>query len=264
MNSRHHLFFFSILLLIALLVSCTTSPASLASGSIATQAVETAQPGNPSSNGGCSNAYFPTSLGTSWSYSSSGNPLGAYTFTWTVAGLNEQGLTTNDQYSTGVHAIIKWTCNNGNLAALNGGSNSLSLTTSKVSMKSNSITAEGYNIPANFDAGNSWSEKVIVDGTVINNAAKTVTTQIVTQLNCSVAGTDSITVPAGKFDTVKASCTETVSVSALMQGTAVPAGAPVTIHVTNWYAKGVGLVQSVRKGGTTGAETISLTHYEVH
>ena len=263
MISHHSPLIICSLILIVILAACAQSPTALPSGNIGSSAAATSQPVNASSGGGCSNAYFPTSIGTNWSYSSSGSPLGDYTYTWKVTDLSDKGFSTDDQYSTGVNATIKWNCQNGNLAALNGGSNSLTLSTSKVKMTSDSVTAQGYNIPANFDTGASWSEKVSVDGTVATSATKTVKTQIVTNLNCSTAGTDSITVPAGKFDTVKVSCSQTVSVSALLQGTPVPAGAPVTVNITNWYAKGVGLVQSIRNGGTIGTETIVLTQYKV-
>jgi hypothetical protein len=263
MNSRQSHFIISSLLLIVMLAACAQSPASAPSGSTGSPAAATSQPVSASASGGCTNAYFPTSSGTSWSYSSSGSPLGAYTYTWTVTDLSDTGFTTSDQYSTGVNATIKWNCQNGNLAALDAGSNSLNMTTSKVTMTSNSITAEGYNIPATFDTGNTWSEKVTVNGTVTASATKTVTSQIATQVNCTSAGPDTITVPAGKFDTVKATCSETVAVSALVQGTAMPAGAPVTESVTDWYAKGVGLVQSVKTGSITGTETIVLIQYNV-
>ena len=252
MNSRHHRFILSSLLIIALLASCSQSPASAPPASTGSPAIA-----------GCSNAYFPTSIGTSWSYSSSGSQQGGYTYTWTVTDLNDQGFTTSDQYSTGVNATIKWTCQNGNLSALNGGSDSLSLTSSKATLKSNSIASEGYNIPANFGSGNSWAEKVTVDGTITTSTSKTANVQIVTQLHCAIAGTETISVPAGKFDTVKAACTQTLSLSALVQGTAVPAGSPAKEGITNWYAKGIGLIQSVRSGTTNGTETIVLTQYSV-
>ncbi len=264
MNLRHNHLIVSSILFIVILASCGQSPASVPSEGTGSTAAATSQPVSASSSGGCTNAYFPVSSGTSWSYSSSGSPLGAYTYTWTITDSSNAGFTTSDQYSTGVNALIKWNCQNGNLAALDAGSNSLNMTTSKVTMNSNSITAEGYNVPANFDSGNTWSEKVTVNGTVTGSSAQTVTTQIVSQVNCSAVGPDTITVPAGKFDTVKATCSDTVAVSALLQGTAMPAGAPVTENITNWYAKGVGLVQSVRTGGTTtGTETIVLTQYKV-
>ena len=254
---NHHPIYIALILSI-ILVACAHGPAGTSSSSKAT-----VPPGNPSGNGNCANAYFPTSVGTSWSYASSGSPLGAYTYTWTVTSLSSTGFSTSDQYSTGVNAEIKWECQNGNLAALTGGSNSLSLSTSMVKMTSSSITAEGYNIPADFGSAKSWSEKVTVDGTVTTSTAKSVSTQIVTQLDCNTAGTETVSVPAGTFDAVKVTCNENVSVSALMQGTPMPAGAPVTVNITNWYAKGVGLVQSVRVGGNPGTETVVLMHYKI-
>jgi len=44
------------------------------------------------SSGGCSNAYFPVSVGTNWAYSSTGSTLGAFTYTWTVTDLGNGGL----------------------------------------------------------------------------------------------------------------------------------------------------------------------------
>jgi hypothetical protein len=71
-------------------------------------------------------------------------------------------------------------------------------------------------------------------------------------------------VAAGKFDTVKASCTETIGVSELVKATPVPAGAPSNLDITNWYAKGVGLVKSVRVNNTTGnTTTVELTQYKI-
>ena len=250
---------FTALILIIVLAACAHGPAGTPSS---TKAI--VPPANPPGNGNCANAYFPTSVGTSWSYASSGSPLGAYTYTWTVISLNGTGFSISDQYSTGVNAEIKWDCQNGNLAALTGGSNSLSLSSSKVKMTSSSITAKGYNIPADFGSATTWSEKVTVDGTVTTNTSKSVSTQIVTQLNCNTAGTENVSVPAGTFDAVKVTCKEEVSVSALMQGTPMPAGVPVTVNITNWYAKGVGLVQSVRTGGNPGTETVVLMHYKIH
>ncbi len=256
MNSCHNHFIISNFLLMVILAACAQSSVNSPSGN-------TAQSVNASANGACTNAYFPVSSGTSWSYSSSGSPLGAYTYTRTVTDLGNKGFTTSDQYSTDVNALIKWKCQNGNLAALDSGAGSLSMTTSKLTMTSNSITAEGYNIPASFDVGATWSEKVTVNGTVVGSNTQKVNTQIVTQVNCTAAGADTITVPAGKFDTVKVTCSETIAISALMQGTPMPTGAPVTKSITDWYAKGVGLVQSIKVGGSTGTETIVLTKYKV-
>jgi len=97
----------------------------------------------------------------------------------------------------------KWSCQDGNLAGLDAGSISLTVGGSKVSMTSDSVVSEGYDIPAAFDAGKTWSEKVTVNGSVESNGKKVGTSLLVATLDCTDTGTGSITVPAGKFDTVK-------------------------------------------------------------
>jgi hypothetical protein len=227
MNSRRFQIIVSCLVLFAVIAACSLSPAGSTTGSTAGTAGATSQPVSAASSGGCGNAYFPVSVGTNWAYSSTGSTLGAYTYTWTVTDLGNGGFSTSDQYSTGVNAAIKWNCQNGNLAALDAGSTSLSVTntSSTFKMTSTSITADGY--------------------------------------NCSAAGTESVTVPAGTFDAVKATCNQTLQVSFLMQGTPTPAGAPDTVSITDWYAKGVGLVKSVRASSLSSTETIVLTQYKI-
>jgi hypothetical protein len=264
MNSRRYHLVVSSLLLIAVMAACSPSPAGSSTGSTGNPSATTSPPTSTSASGGCTNDYFPVSSGTTWSYSSSGGVLGAYTYSWMVADVSDAGFTTNAQSSlgTGTTSSIKWNCQDGNLAALDSGSNSLSMSTSKVNITSTSVTAEGYNIPASFKSGNTWSEKVTADGTVVSGT-KTLDIQIVSNLTCSVAGDDSIAVPFGTFDTVKTTCSEMVGVSELKQGTPVPAAAPSTVSITNWYAKGVGLLKSVRVSSVGGTATIVLTQYKI-
>ena len=83
-------------------------------------------------------------------------------------------------------------------------------------------------------------------------------------LTAAPPATNSITVPAGTFDTVKASCTETIGIAELVQATPIPAGATSDLDITDWYARGVGLVKSVRVNNTTGnTTTIELTQYKI-
>jgi hypothetical protein len=264
MNSRRFQLIVSCIVLFAVVAACSLSPAGSTTGSTAGSTGATSQPVSGSSGGSCSNAYFPVSVGTNWAYSSTGSTLGAYTYTWTVSDQGNAGFTTSDKYSTGVIASIKWNCQNGNLAALDAGSTSLSVTNSSSTFKmtSNSITADGYNIPNTFDNGTTWSEKVTVDGTV-QSGTNTANSQIVSNVSCSAAGTESVTVPAGTFDTAKATCNQTLQVSFLMQGTPQPAGAADTVSITDWYAKGVGLVKSVRASSLSSTETIVLTQYKI-
>ena len=273
------------ILLIVILAACAQAPASSPSGSTAstadlakntvvptesepaptaaapTTAATTAATISASASGGCANTYYPVPSGASWSYDSSGSGIGNYNYTQTITAVSDTGFTTSYQFSTGVNSTVNWNCQDGNLAALDAGAASFSMTTSKVKMTSNSVTADGYNIPATFDTGKTWSEKVTIDGTVQASPTQTVTSQIVSQLSCTAAGADTITVPAGKFDTVKATCTKKVVVSATEQGTAVPLSTNQQ-SITYWYAKGVGFVQSVATGGADN-ETVVLTQYKI-
>ncbi len=216
-------------------------------------------------SGGCSNTYFPTSSGSTWSYSSRGSALGPYTYTNTVADVSDTGFTVNmlSSLAQGTNSSVKWNCQNGNLAALDAGAGSLSVSTSKVKITSTSITADGFNVPNTFASGTTWSEKVTIIGTV-QTGSRTLDSQIAADLNCTATGAESITVPAGTFDTVKATCTETIGIAEIIQATPIPAGAPSTLDITNWYAKGIGLVKSVRVNNTAGGTTtVELTQYKI-
>jgi len=177
-----------------------------------------------------------------------------------IFAVSDTGFSTSYLFSNGVNSTIQWNCQNGNLAALDAGAESFSMSTSKIKMDSTSINETGYNIPASFDTGQTWSENVTVNATVTVSATRSVNSQISNQVTCSAGGTDTITVPAGTFDTVKAVCSKTMVVSAIMQGKTVPIN---TNHdnITSWYAKGVGFVKSVATGGSNN-ETVVLIQYK--
>jgi hypothetical protein len=79
---------------------------------------------------------------------------------------------------------------------------------------------------------------------------------------CTTAGTESVKVPAGTFDTVKITCqsNQVATVTLTVGGSTGPI---TTIQdSTQWYARGVGLVQTVNSGDA-GSETIQLTSYSI-
>jgi hypothetical protein len=246
------------------------------------QAAPTTKAGNPvptapasaSGSGGCANAYYPVTSGDSWSYASNsttsdGTSVFSYTYTSTITAVSDKGFTTGIQASSGVNSIVNWNCQRGNLAVLDTGG--ATTTTSKVKLNYNSVSADGYNIPATFDAGKTWTETITATATVAVSPTRTVNSQIVSQLNCNAAGADTIALPVGNFDTVKATCSKTVVVSAIVQGKITPGGT-VQESITYWYAKKVGLVKSIaiingagNNSGTTPAaiQTVVLTQYRV-
>jgi hypothetical protein len=256
-----------IVLFVFILAACGKSPVSTptvvaTSASVTTNPTNSPSPTEPPASGGCSNTYFPVPSGASWSYSSSGGNLGDYTYTLSVSKTSETGFTLSEVFSTGVNYDIDWNCTDGNLAVLDAGAGSLTMSTSKVTMTSNSVKADGFNIPATFDTGKTWSENVTVEGSVVQKStSKSVSSQISSQLNCSAVGTDSVTVPAGTFDTVKATCTKKVTVSYDISGKLTQIGANQE-NITYWFAKDVGFVKSVATGGSNN-ETIVLTQYKI-
>jgi hypothetical protein len=257
MFTRRTTIIISAILLIVFLAACAFLPA----GGAKNTAAAPTQPASPTGSGNCANAYFPVTTGTSWSFASSGGNRGSYTYTRTITAASDNGFTTNDQYSTGVNATYKWNCQNGNLAALDAGAQSFDMTTLHGKLTSNSIVSEGYNIPATFDSGKTWNEKVTILGTMVYNNTKSVATQIVNQTSCTTGSADSVSVPAGKFDAITANCSKNLIVSATVLGKSVQLAANHE-NITLWYAKGVGIVKSAATGGANN-ETVVLTQYKV-
>jgi hypothetical protein len=251
----------SLALFAVMLAACGKSPAGTAaaiiSGSTAAPTI------NNVASGACTNAYYPNAVGDNWTFSSTGSGIGSYTYTEAVTKSGDAGFTTSYQFSTGVNSTIDWNCKDGNLSALDAGAASFSMSTSKVQMTSNSATADGYNIPATFAPGETWSEDVTVDGTVTENGTtKSIDSQITNNLSCTGDDSESVTVPAGTFTTAKATCTKKVVISYTVSGKTQQVGSNQET-IDYWYAKGVGFVKSVASGGSDN-ETIVLTQYKTN
>jgi hypothetical protein len=261
MKQRSLLLTVNSILLIIVLAACAPS------GSTGVTAAPTAGPAqttakNASANRGCANAYYPVSSGASWSYASSGSITGDYSYTRTITALSDVGFTTSDHFSTGVDRTLKWNCQDGNLTTLDTGSGSAGSVKSTI-LKTVVVStdADGYNIPATFEAGKTWSEKIEINGNLENSGTNVGTAQNVAQINCRAGSADTITVPAGTFNTVKATCTIAMVETTTVKGLTMP---PVIDKesTTYWYVKGIGLVKSVGSN-PGGNETIVLTQYKI-
>jgi hypothetical protein len=274
MSLRRYHFIISNILFIVILAACgsqssvvpTSTPLKMA-GPTANQPGTSTLPGNPTAGptltggGGCTNAYFPLSSGATWSYASTGSLAGDYTYTRTISGLGSMGFTTNDAFS-GVTRTVTWSCDNGNLTSLASGSSGTLVSGSSMRMTVDSVSATGYVIPNAFTDGKTWSEALSISGTNMQGATEkgTVVSDVVT--SCATAGAESVKVPAGTFDTVKITClsNQVATVTLTVGGSTGPV---TTIqNSTQWYAQGVGMVQTVNSGDA-GNETIQLTSYSI-
>jgi hypothetical protein len=220
---------------------------------------QTVKPSSTSS-GSCTNAYFPISSGATWSYASTGSLAGDYTYIRTLSGLNDTGFTTIDVLGT-VTRTVTWSCDRGNLTSLATASSNALVSSSSMKMTVDSVNATGYVIPNAFTDGKTWSEGLMVNATAVQEGKdpSTVVSQVTT--TCTTAGAESVKVPAGTFDTVKITCHSNQVATVTTKGIS---GGPITTiqDSTQWYAQGVGMVQTVNTGDA-GSETIQLTSYSI-
>ncbi len=212
-----------------------------------------------SSKGDCANAYFPLSAGATWSYASTGSIAGDYAYTRVLSDLGDTGFTTVDSLG-GVTRTVNWTCDSGNLTSLATASSNALVSSSSMKMTIDSVNATGYVIPNAFTDGKTWSEHLMVNATAVQGKdTSTVVSEVTT--DCTTAGSESVKGPAGIFDTVKITCHSNQVATVTIKGTT---GGPITTiqDSTQWYAQGVGMVQTVNSGDA-GSETIQLTSYSI-
>jgi hypothetical protein len=213
-------------------------------------------------NGGCTNAYFPLSAGASWSYASSGSMGGDFSFTRTLSGLSETGFTLIEVVGATTGTTL-WSCDNGNLTSLASGSSGTFVSNGSTILTIDSVNASGYVIPNAFTDGRTWSEVLSVNATSVDkNTGKKSTLVSDSTHNCTTAGTESVKVLSGTFDTVKITCLSN-QVATVTLDTGASTGAITTIvNTTQWFAQGVGMVQMVNSSDA-GVETIQLTGYSL-
>ncbi len=236
-----------------------TAPAS--AGATAVIPVTGASP-TPGPSEACTNAYFPLSAAASWTYASSGGALGDFNDVRTLSNFSDTGFTTQDAITPGDLTLpVKWNCSGGNLTPLAAGLGNGTISVAGLTLQVASANASGFAIPADFTSGSQWAESLRMLGSMLRNGVNNGSAQATAQINCSAGGSESITVPAGTFDAVKVTCHTEVTVNST--ATTLNNNA-ITLNgdETSWYAKGVGLIKSI-KTGVGGTQTITLMKYSL-
>jgi hypothetical protein len=268
--------FTTTLMLVFMLAACNapttarpTSTPILMSGSTDTppagSTVAPTAPGAPTQTtiGGCTNAYFPVASGASWSYDSTGSDAGDFSITRTLSGVSDTGFTQNDDIA-GTSGTILWSCNNGNLTSLTSGSSGTVVSRGSTILTIDSVNATGYVIPGAFTDGTTWSESLSVTGTSVDPSDGKKSSMVSdSTTNCTTAGTESVKVPAGTFDTLKITCLSNQVATVTLDSGASTEPVTTIVNSTQWYALGIGLVQKVNAGDAAGVETIQLTAYSL-
>lgn len=202
---------------------------------------------------GCNHPFYPIVQGANWVYAMNGTTSDTYTHS--IVSVTKDGFVDQDVFGSGTTRTGGWKCEDGNLITLTpGGSASVAAAgeTFNFTVTSNS----GTTLPANLDIGSTWSQEITYEGVqeaggMNLNSVNTATT------SCTATGRESVTVPAGTFDAVKADCNNSISIS-------ISGGEPILLQMTStsWYAQGVGMVKTVSSGSGFDS-TILLQSYQI-
>lgn len=211
-----------------------------------------------SSSGACANPYMPIITGASWSYKLTG-PV-PDTFTRSITAVEAGGFADQEVFGTGIIRESKWTCDNGNLIAVNpvdGGSSTLN--TEDYSVDFQTTASSGVTIPSTVNAGDAWEQTLTLEGTQTMNETIIPTKNQFTN-TCKAIGVESVTVEAGTFDAMKVECLTVMDLTITMNNN--PIQQNLTLNNVHWYAENIGLVKTTTTGGGLDS-MVDLTTYSI-
>jgi len=203
---------------------------------------------------GCFNEYYPVKQGATWTYQMSGTS--ADTFTHSIVSASEKEFTDQDAFGSGTTRTGQWRCEGGNLISLTPGGGAAAVAAAGIVFNFTVTENTGVTIPANMDAGSAWSQDIKFEGKQDVGGIQ-LDTQNEASTSCTAIGRESVTVPAGTFDTLKVECNTKLTIG--INGTPIYTLDGVT---TTWYAQEVGMVKMVGSGGGYEA-TVELTAYQI-
>jgi len=227
--------------------------------------VEPTPTNQPESDEGeiCFNPLYPVKAGATWTYASSGSFEGDYRFTDTITEVRQDGFTLTSQFDE-LTRTQEWACNPEGLTSLTfGGGAAAGITTSGVQMDLTTSNIQGVNLPKTVNPGDQWNYSLDFEGTleITGNSADV---QGTADYTFNAIGEESVTVPAGTFDTMKIHVEMVLDMQITFSGINTPAEFTSSSDV--WFAPGVGWVKTSGSGdimGTAYNETIELQSYDI-
>lgn len=211
----------------------------------------------------CANAYYPAREGATWTYMSTGGPAGEYSFTDTITSVRDDGFTLSTQIGTQTRTQ-DWNCTQEGLVALQlGGAPAAMLNSQNIQLNLNAKNVNGVTFPDQINVGDKWQQSMDVDGNVsMGNEGGAATGKA--QMNFSALGNESVTVPAGTFDTMKIQVDVTLDTNVKYGLLSLPV--PFSGSYTYWFVQGVGWVKATGTGklmGSSFSETTELQSYKI-
>jgi hypothetical protein len=198
----------------------------------------------------CQNRYYPIAQGAAWTYRVSGSVND--TFTRAIIGVRADGFDDQDSFASGAVRRGSWACQQGDLISLTpGGSASVAAGGAQTDFTVESN--EGLTLPADPQPGAQWTQTIVYLGQ-FNTGDRNVTARSTLNTSCRAVGVESVSVPAGAFEALRADCTYRLTIALLGD---LPFDFSFSSSGSVWYAPGVGMVK-LRDTGEMGTTEVVL------
>lgn len=198
----------------------------------------------------CGNRYIPFLAGAQWQYRVTAEDDEEAEYTRAIVSVNSNRANVQDTFITPADEpkrADQWQCRNGAVIA-----SALSAWGS-VGVAGVSVGAatrsDGVTLPADPKPGEKWSQDSRYGGST-QAAGQNIGGDVRVKETCQAVKTESVSVPAGKFNALRVECDQQITA----QGGAMGIGTgntSVSTKRTDWYAAGVGLVKSQSEGSET-------------
>ncbi|MGZ9165766.1 MAG: TapB family protein [Anaerolineales bacterium] len=158
----------------------------------------------------------------------------------------------------------EWACRPEGLVALQlGGPSAATLNTQNMQLNLSVNNVSGVTFPSEIATGKEWQHMLEFEGD-LDIAGTSAEATGAAESNFSALGTESVTVPAGTFDTMKIQVDSTITINASFQGVSMPIA--FSGKYIFWFAQGVGSVKASGAGEIAGksfTETMELQSYNI-
>ena len=222
----------------------------------AAEALEEAEAGPTSSvrATACDHPYLPLRTGASWSYAGSDGDL-AWSVT-SASGSADEASATMDFAAPSVTMTVHWTCGSAGIVSYDLVSLS-ALDLGNVATMDIVDTSGTWLPPAeNLAPGSSWSNEYTMVVSVPDAGDLGDMSTRVSE-SWTVAGVETVSVPAGTFEALRIDGTATMTMSTPMGD--MPA---IALSMSYWFAKDVGIVRSTHSSEGFSSQS-ELTSYSV-
>jgi hypothetical protein len=213
--------------------------------------------------GTCENNLLPVVENASWNYYSVGGPNGDFAYTDTINEIAPDGFTLTSQFPS-LTLTQKWFCAQDGLLALQlGGGTTASVSMQNMISDFETMQVSGLSLPRTITPNMKWKYELSMQGFVAMPGEQTQSPGTFS-LDMQELGNETISVPAGTFETGKFQATFTANIDVDFQGSPIR----YTINGSSilWYAPGIGFIKSIENidfSGTSFTSTTELQSYNI-